>query len=91
MMLPLRQLSTVAAVAVVTGDDSEPPPIDGLFSRPRVSALFEVPAGGLMAFARDPMPKVYLAEGVVVVIAFESEADASQFECDLARIRGEIQ
>jgi hypothetical protein len=86
MMLPLRQLSTVAAVAVVAEEDTEPPPNDQLFSEPGISALIEIPAGGLSALARDPLP-----QGVVVVIAFESDDDAVQFERDLAEIRGEIQ
>lgn len=89
--LPLKQLSSVAGVAIVTGDGSEPPPASELFSRPGIAALFEVPAGNLPAFMSDEKPKAYLNEGVVVVIAFESEEDALRFERELAEIRGELQ
>jgi hypothetical protein len=89
--LSLRRLSSAAGVAVVYADGAEQRPVAELLAQPGASALFEVQAGGLEAFARDPLPKAYMARGVAVIIVFESSDDALLFERQIAEIKGELQ
>lgn len=91
MTLPLRCLSTAAAVAVMTADDLAALPLATLFDRPGIAELFEVPAGKLRTIAHNPLIRACLDRGAVVVIAFESDADALLFERQLAQVRGELQ
>lgn len=68
-----------AAVLVLAGAGYHGDPSDLLdMTKPGVRAYWTVEAGCLDDFEREPMLNAYIKNGVPVVVAFESEADADE-------------
>ncbi len=63
---------------ILTGDDTEPPPLEEMMKPGAVTAVFTVEAGALSTFEADPSPQAYLENGVPVVVVFDDEADAQE-------------
>jgi hypothetical protein len=61
-----------------------------LLSRPLVSALFEIAAGDLDFFVRDPMVRGYLEGGAYVIAEFEDASDALELERRFAMAAGGV-
>ena len=63
---------------ILTGDNTEPPPLEEVMKPGAVTAVFTVESGALSVFEADPAPHAYLENGVPVVVVFDDEADARE-------------
>ena len=63
---------------ILTGDRTEPPPLEEVMKPGAVTAVFTVKAGALSVFEAGPMPRTYLDNGVPVIVVFEDAADARE-------------
>jgi hypothetical protein len=63
-------------IVLTMGDDL--PPLEEFLSKPGISAVFEIAAGDLDDFDRDPKVRSYLRHGVPVIARFEDEDDARE-------------
>ena len=75
------------AYVILTGVDSVPPSLEEVQQSGKISALFEIEAGGRAAFEADPWVKAYLDNNVPVIAVFDDEADAVALHAKIQRGR----